>query len=60
MPIIMEHTGVHHLKLTNYLYGNNYQVAVIKFMKAKISQAKADKDVEKEIEVKLKILKDLQ
>ena len=29
-------------------------------MKAKISQAKADKDVEKEIEVKLKILKDLQ
>jgi transposase len=89
MLIIMEHTGVYHLKLANYLYENNYQVAVInpfsikKFMEAKMTRVKADKadsffiaeygrtffngelykpkpDVEKEIEVKLKILEDLQ
>jgi Transposase and inactivated derivatives len=89
MLIIMEHTGVYHLKLANYLYENNYQVAVVnpfsirKFMEAKMTRVKTDKtdsyfiaeygrtffdgelykpkpDVEKEIEVKLKILEDLQ
>jgi len=25
----MEHTGVYHLKLANYLYENGYKVAVI-------------------------------
>ncbi len=29
MLIIMEHTGVYHLKLANYLYENGYKVAVI-------------------------------
>jgi transposase len=29
MLIIMEHTGVYHLKLANYLYENDYQVAVV-------------------------------
>jgi Transposase and inactivated derivatives len=28
MLIIMEHTGVYHLKLANYLYENGYKVAV--------------------------------
>jgi transposase len=89
MLIIMEHTGVYHLKLANYLYENDYQVAVVnpfsikKFMEAKMSRVKTDKadsyfiaeygrtffdgelykpkpDTEKEIEVKLKILEDLQ
>jgi len=89
MLIIMEHTGVYHLKLANYLYENGYKVAVVnpfsikKFMEAKMSRVKTDKadsyfiaeygrtffdgelykpkpDVEKEIEVKLKILEDLQ
>jgi transposase len=89
MLIIMEHTGVYHLKLANYLYENGYKVAVVnpfsikKFMEAKMTRVKADKadsffiaeygrmffdgelykpksDVEKEIEVKLKILEDLQ
>nr|WP_281340774.1 IS110 family transposase [Sulfurihydrogenibium sp. YO3AOP1] len=89
MLIIMEHTGVYHLKLANYLYENDYNVAVInpfsikKFMEAKMTRVKTDKadsffiaeygrtffdgelykpksDVEKEIEVKLKILEDLQ
>jgi transposase len=60
MLIIIEHTGVYHLKLANYLYENDYQVAVVRFMKAKISKVKVDKDAEKEIEVKLKILEDLQ
>ena len=88
MLIIMEHTGVYHLKLANYLYENDYNVAVInpfsikKFMEAKMTRVKTDKadsffiaeygrtffdgelykpksDVEKEIEVKLKILEDL-
>jgi transposase len=85
----MEHTGVYHLKLANYLYENGYKIAVInpfsikKFMEAKMTRVKTDKadsffiteygrtffdgelykpkpDVEKEIEVKLKILEDLQ
>jgi Transposase and inactivated derivatives len=89
MLIIMEHTGVYHLKLANYLYENDYKVAVVnpfsikKFMEAKMTRVKTDKadsyfiaqygrmffdgelykpkpDVEKEIEVKLKILEDLQ
>jgi transposase len=89
MLIIMEHTGVYHLKLANYLYENDYKVAVVnpfsikKFMEAKVTRVKTDKadsyyiaeygrtffdgelykpksDVEKEIEVKLKILEDLQ
>jgi transposase len=89
MLIIMEHTGVYHLKLANYLYENDYKVAVVnpfsikKFMEAKMTRIKTDKadsyfiaeygrtffdgelykpktDVEKEIEVKLKILEDLQ
>ena len=89
MLIIMEHTGVYHLKLANYLYENGYKVAVVnpfsikKFMEAKMTRVKTDKadsffiaeygrtffdgelykpksDVEKEIEVKLKILEDLQ
>jgi transposase len=89
MLIIMEHTGVYHLKLANYLYENGYKVAVInpfsikKFMEAKMTRVKTDKadsyfiaeygrtffdgepykpksDVEKEIEIKLKILEDLQ
>jgi len=29
MLIIMEHTGVYHLKLANYLYENDYKVAVV-------------------------------
>jgi transposase len=83
MLIIMEHTGVYHLKLANYLYENGYNTAVVKFMEAKMTRVKTDKadsyliaeygrmffdgelykpkpDVEKEIEVKLKILEDLQ
>ena len=89
MLIIMEHTGVYHLKLANYLYENGYKVAVVnpfsikKFMEAKMTRVKTDKtdsyfiaeygrmffdgelykpksDVEKEIEIKLKILEDLQ
>jgi Transposase and inactivated derivatives len=80
---------VYHLKLANYLYENDYKVAVVnpfsikKFMEAKMTRVKTDKadsyfiaeygrmlfdgelykpkpDVEKEIEVKLKILEDLQ
>nr|WP_299237665.1 transposase [Sulfurihydrogenibium sp.] len=49
MLIIMEHTGVYHLKLADYLYENNYQVAVVnpfsikKFMEAKMSRVKTDK-----------------
>jgi transposase len=49
MLIIMEHTGVYHLKLANYLYENNYKVAVInpfsikKLMKAKMTRVKTDK-----------------
>jgi transposase len=49
MLIIMEHTGVYHLKLANYLYENDYQVAVVnpfsikKFMEAKMSRVKTDK-----------------
>ena len=29
MLIIMEHTGVYHLKLANYLYENGYKVAAV-------------------------------
>jgi transposase len=43
MLIIMEHTGVYHLKLANYLYENGYKVAVVKFMEAKMTRVKADK-----------------
>jgi transposase len=49
MLIIMEHTGVYHLKLADYLYENDYQVAVVnpfsikKFMEAKMSRVKTDK-----------------
>jgi transposase len=38
----MEHTGVYHLKLANYLYENDYKVAVInpfsikKFIEVKV------------------------
>jgi transposase len=45
----MEHTGVYHLKLTNYLYENDYNVAVInpfsikKVMEAKMTRVKTDK-----------------
>jgi hypothetical protein len=46
MLIIMEHTRVYHLKLANYLYENDYQVAVVnpfsikKFVEAKMSRVK--------------------
>jgi transposase len=49
MLIIMEHTGVYHLKLANYLYENDYKVAVVnpfsikKFMEAKMTRVKTDK-----------------
>ena len=49
MLIIMEHTGVYHLKLANYLYENGYKVAVVnpfsikKFMEAKMTRVKTDK-----------------
>jgi len=49
MLIIMEHAGVYHLKLANYLYENGYKVVVVnpfsirKFMKAKMTRVKADK-----------------
>jgi transposase len=45
----MEHTGVYHLKLANYLYENGYKVAVVnpfsikKFMEAKMTRVKTDK-----------------
>jgi transposase len=39
----MEHTGVYHLKLVNYLYENDYKVAVVKFMEAKMTRVKTDK-----------------
>jgi transposase len=45
----MEHTGVYHLKLANYSYENDYNVAVInpfsikKFMEAKMTRVKTDK-----------------
>jgi transposase len=48
MLIIMEHTGVCHLKLANYLYENGYKVAVVnpfsikKFMEAKMTIVKKD------------------
>jgi transposase len=46
----MEHTGVYHLKLANYLYENNYKVSVInpfsikKLMEAKMTRVKTDFD----------------
>jgi transposase len=49
MIIIMEYTGVYHLKLANYLYENGYKVAVLnpfsikKFMEAKMTRVKTDK-----------------
>ena len=51
MLIIIEHTGVYHLKLANYLYENGYKVAIVnlnpfsikKFMEAKMTRVKTDK-----------------
>jgi transposase len=49
MLIIIEYTGVYHLKLANYLYENGYKVAVVnpfsikKFMEAKMTRVKTDK-----------------
>lgn len=49
MLILMEHTGVYHLALAEYLYEKGYQVAVVnpysmkKFIQAKMSRAKTDK-----------------
>lgn len=49
MLILMEHTGVYHLALAEYLYEKGYPVAVVnpysikKFIQAKMSRAKTDR-----------------